>query len=75
MGKTQEIWRYLHISRREYFNRLKTVKTSLLLLYQQKASNVYLCLKSAVLFDAFISGVGILSILVLPECEFGVYLI
>ena len=28
----QEIWRYLHISRREYFNRLKTVKTSLLLL-------------------------------------------
>ncbi|ARB89543.1 hypothetical protein A6J38_02935 [Haemophilus influenzae] len=28
----QGIWRYLHISRREYFNRLKTVKTSLLLL-------------------------------------------
>ena len=28
----QEIWRYLHISRREYFSRLKTVKTSLLLL-------------------------------------------
>ena len=28
----QEILRYLHISRREYFNRLKTVKTSLLLL-------------------------------------------
>nr|PRK60691.1 hypothetical protein BV167_01593 [Haemophilus influenzae] len=28
----QEIWGYLNISRREYFNRLKTVKTSLKLM-------------------------------------------